>query len=445
MDSPEQGDTIFALSSGRLPAGVAVIRVSGPCSVPVVTTLVGTLPEERQLALRGIRSRSGQLIDRGLVAVFRSPHSFTGEDCVELHLHGGPAVVRALLEELGSFSDVRHAEAGEFSLRAYRNGKFDLTTAEALADLIQAETEAQRRFALENSGGRNGSLYAGWREALLRARSLIEAELDFPDEHDVPGSVSADVWKDVAVLAREIDSHMQGYRRGEIIRDGYRVVIVGPPNAGKSSLLNALARRDVAIVSDEPGTTRDLVEVDLNLAGLKIIVTDTAGVREGAGTIEKEGIARARTAAAAADLILLLEEGSGPVDLADFLPGPVPFLSVRSKVDLLHRGDSRETAPDVEVSAVTGIGLSTLLDMISARAEAAAGKITDTVPFRERHVMELRSAAAALLRFAGMQDEPLELAAEQLRVAALHLARIIGAIDVEDMLDVVFSRFCIGK
>ncbi|MDN2578811.1 tRNA uridine-5-carboxymethylaminomethyl(34) synthesis GTPase MnmE [Aquibium sp. ELW1220] len=438
-------DTIFALSSGRLPAGIAVVRLSGPAAFTVARGLVGTLPPPRQMSMRSIRIRSGETIDRGMVVVFPSPHSFTGEDSVEFHLHGSRAVVAAFAQELGSTAGVRQAEAGEFSQRAFRNGKFDLTAAEALGDLIEAETEAQRRFAIDNAAGRNAILYGSWREKLLHGRALIEAELDFPDEDDVPGSVSGQVWRMIEEMAGEIRSHIETYHRGEIIRDGFRVTIVGAPNAGKSSLLNALARRDVAIVSSEPGTTRDLVTVELNLAGIKVIVTDTAGVRDGAGIVEQQGIARAREAAKRADLILLVEEGPRTPGLADFLPETKPVILVRSKIDLPALADSRETSTGVAVSTVTGEGLEVLVHLIGARAETAVGAITDPMPFRERHVIELKAALAALQQFLDLRDDPLELAAEQLRLASDHLARIVGSIDVEDLLDVVFSRFCIGK
>lgn len=438
-------DTIFALSSGRLPSGVAVLRLSGSQSFTALKTLVGDVPAPRAMALRPIRSMSGDLLDRGLVAVFPGPSSFTGEDCAELHLHGGRAVVAAVCAELGLMPGLRPADAGEFSRRAFQNGKIDLTQAEALADLIDAETEAQRRFAIGNSSGRNAALYGQWRETLLTARAMIEAELDFPDEDDVPGSVADQAWSPVARLVLQIDRHLKDYRRAEILREGYRVAIIGAPNAGKSSLLNALARRDVAIVSEEPGTTRDVIEVALDLDGIKVILTDTAGLRENAGSIETQGMERAKTMAGLADLILLVQDGSDVVAFVEAaLPASVPIIRVRSKIDLISGSDSRET-PAMGVSTLTGAGLPLLVDLIARKAAAAAGTQTDLIPFRERHVVELRSALAALEEFTGSTGGPIELAAEHLRVASVHLARIIGTIDVEDMLDVVFSRFCIGK
>lgn len=444
MPSVERSETIFALSSGRLPAGLAVLRISGPDAFSTVRTLTGVLPKPRRMALASIRSRSGDLLDRGMVVIFPAPRSFTGEDCAELHLHGGRAVVAAVARELAAIPGLRAAEAGEFTLRAFRHGKVDLTTAEALADLIDAETEAQRRFALDNSGGRNALLYESWRATLMNCRALIEAELDFPEEDDIPSSVSDQVWSSIASLTDEIASHVDEYHRSEIIREGYRVAIIGPPNVGKSSLLNSLAGRDVAIVSDEPGTTRDLIEVALDLNGLKVILTDTAGLREGAGPVERQGMERARTAAERADLVLMIDDGSGGVEIDNPAPGR-PFIRARSKIDLLGARDSRETSIVLGFSTVTGEGVSDLVSHIAARASAAAGGSSDVLPFRERHVAQLNAALMTLRQFLGMESAPLELAAEQLRLASDDLGRIVGAIDVEDLLDVVFSRFCIGK
>lgn len=329
-------------------------------------------------------------------------------------------------------------------MRAYEHGKFDLTTAEALADLIDAETEAQRRFAVENTGGRNARMYGGWRETLLEGRALIEAELDFPDEDDVPGSVSDQVWTLVGRLKYEIERHVQDYRRSEIIRDGYRVAILGAPNVGKSSLLNTLAQRDVSIVSEEPGTTRDLIEISLDLQGLKVILTDTAGIRDGAGPIERQGIARARDAAGRADLVLLVMDRRVDIPMGDLHPS-TPILRVRSKIDAHPPIDSRETWADMGISALTGQGIDDLIERVTLEATRAAGSTGDLLPFRERHVTELVAAIEALDEFTRMRHGPLELAAEQLRVAADCLSRIVGKIGVDDLLDVVFSRFCIGK
>lgn len=444
MPGASATDTIFALSSGRLPAGVAVVRISGPNAIAAIQALSGEAPEPRRLKLLPLRSRAGDLLDRALVVLFPGPRSFTGDDCAELHLHGGRAVVAAVSRELASLPGLRPAEAGEFSLKAFRNGKFDLPAAEALADLIDAETEAQRKFAIENASGRNGILYQEWRKTLLFCRAMIEAELDFPEEDDVPGAVSAEAWSVVDALRAEIEHHLRQFHRSEIIRDGFRVAIVGAPNAGKSSLLNALVQRDVAIVSDEPGTTRDLIEVALDLEGLKVLLTDTAGIRDKPGKIEAEGINRARAAARRADLVLLVIDGEKPMEMPD-LSTDATILHVRSKADLAPGSDSRETSPDLAVSALTGQGMVELLDELGRRASAAAGRMSDVLPFRERHVSDLTAAVRSLERFAGMRGAPLELAAEELRLASDNLSRVIGTIEVDDLLDVVFSRFCIGK
>ena len=303
--SLEFPDTIVALSSGRLPSGIAIVRISGPQTRFAVETIAGALPEPRRATFSRLRTPLGETIDSGLLLFFPGPGSFTGEDLAEFQVHGGKAVVAALLQALTSLPGIRHAEAGEFTRRAFLNGKLDLIESEALADLISSETEAQRRLAVSNASGAQSGLYAGWRRRIIHAMAMIEAELDFSDEADIPGSVADQVWADVLALRQEIEDHVKGYHQAEIIRDGYDVVIVGAPNAGKSSLLNALAQRDAAIVSDEPGTTRDLVELSLDLNGVKVRLTDTAGIRDAAGKVEAIGIERALGRAKSADLVLV--------------------------------------------------------------------------------------------------------------------------------------------
>ncbi|PHK27256.1 tRNA modification GTPase TrmE, partial [Nostoc linckia z18] len=278
--------TIFALASGALPAGVAVIRISGPAALFMVKTLTGVLPTPRAAALRTVRTPDGQFLDRALVLTFPGPHSFTGEDCAELHLHGGRAVVTAVLNSLAGFENARLAEAGEFSRRAFENGKMDLVEVEGLADLLAAETEMQRKLASEQASGNLSAVYDAWREKLIYARSMLEAELDFSDEGDIPGSVSDRIWRDVSDLKNQIDDAIANLRAGEIIRDGFKVALAGPPNAGKSSLMNALAQRDVAIVTAIAGTTRDVVRCELDIDGYKIELFDTAGLRETTDTVE---------------------------------------------------------------------------------------------------------------------------------------------------------------
>ena len=440
------GDSIVALSSGRLPAGVAVVRISGPMTRFVIETIAGGMVKERTAALRRLRAPDGTVLDDGLVIFFPGPASFTGEDVAEFHVHGGRAVVARMLETIAGLDGVRHAEPGEFTRRAFLNGKVDLVETEALADLVNAETEAQRRFAILNAEGVQSELYISWRRRLIHARAMIEAEIDFADEDDVPGSVSDTVWSDVRTMIGEIDRHIAGFRAAEIIRDGFEVVILGAPNAGKSSLFNALARRDAAIVTDEPGTTRDLLEVALDLGGLLVRLTDTAGLRDAPGKVEAIGIEKARAKAGRADLLLSLQDLAAPKD-AGPLPDVAPVLSVGTKLDLLDEQAAQAAAEsyDLVISAWNGTGVETLLAEIGRRAASDAGSMGDVLPSRLRHVELLGEANRHLLRATedGLMGQ--ELRAEELRLAADRLGRIVGAIDVEDMLDVIFAQFCIGK
>lgn len=435
-------DTIFALSSGALPSGIAVVRLSGPATRTVIRKMAGTLPPPRQAQLRDIKSGEGNQLDRGLVLFFPRPASFTGEDCGELHLHGGRAVVTAVLEALGAFPGLRMAEAGEFTRRAFLNGKIDLPGAEALSDLIAAETEAQRRFALANTTEAHRKLYDKWRQQLIRARALIEAELDFADESDVPGSVSDTVWPEVAALRDVITAHAATYRDAEIIRDGFQVVIIGAPNAGKSTLLNALARREVAIVTDEPGTTRDVLEVALDIGGMKVVLADTAGIREAEGRVEAIGIERSLERARKADLVLLLEDMAAPHPVE--IPGGAQAIRIGTKSDLVPPG-SRPQDYDCVISARTGEGLDRLLGLLREASEGFSSCIGNVLPFRARHVALLSEAAAELGFALERKNDGLELRAENLRRAGQALAQILGEIDVEHLLDEIFSTFCVGK
>ena len=404
-------DTIYALSSGKLPAGIGVVRLSGPLSGFAVELLTGRQADDRLAAPRTIRDRNGEILDRGVVLFFSGPRSFTGEDIAEFHLHGSKASVAAVLSALSQIPGVRAAEAGEFSKRAFLNGKQDLASLEGLADLIEAETDAQRRFALANSSGRQGLLYAAWRDRLVNIRALIEAELDFADEDDVPGSVSDMAWELVEGLQAEIENHLAGFRRAEIILDGFRIVIIGAPNSGKSSLLNALARRDAAIVSDEAGTTRDLIEVALDLGGMKVVLTDTAGIRPDAGTVEKIGIGRALERAADADLVLLLVDMANPVipeiDRSDRI------LRVGSKSDLsLGMSDGY----DLTISMKRPESLSRLEDRIADIVSSQAVPHGELLPFKARHVGLLRECLDELAE-GRMTGFGLEMRAEHLRRA----------------------------
>lgn len=373
---------------------------------------------------------------------FPTPASFTGEDCCELQVHGGRAVVSAILDELAATGGLRHAEAGEFARRAFQNGKLDLVEVEGLADLIAAETEMQRRLAIEQSGGGQSALYAGWARRLTHSRAMIEAELDFADEDDVPGSVSAVIWEDVGRLRQEIDGHIARAGLAEIIRDGLKIVIAGEPNAGKSSLLNALARRDIAIVTEVAGTTRDVLSVDLSLAGFSVKLFDTAGLRETDELVEREGIRRARQVIADADLVLLLSEKPGYFRIDEVLPENVPVIRVATKVDRPLPSWAPSDA-DIFLSTRTGEGMADLLTALQSHLPDLAGRTALAMPSRKRHVDCLRQASAALER--SLISSDLELRAEQLRQAGDALGRITGRVDVENLLDVIFSEFCIGK
>jgi tRNA modification GTPase len=435
-----QADTIAALASGGLPSGIAVIRLSGPAVPAAFLAVMGRVPEPRRASLARFRDATGAEIDTGLAIYFPGPGSATGEDCGEFQVHGGRAVVSAMLAALRAVPGIRLAEAGEFARRALINGRADLLGTEALSDLIAAETESERRFAIENGRDRHRSLYSSWRSTILHARSMVEAELDFADEDDVPGSVSESSWATVGSLIRDIEDHLDGYRKARIVRGGFDVVIAGPPNAGKSSLLNRLVEEEVAIVTSEAGTTRDLVSATIDLGGMKVNLTDTAGIREAENLAEQIGIERSRRRMAEADLVLsLFSPAEGQIPLPLERDGDT--LVIATKCDMPYPGG--EVRVDHIVSVETGTGFAAMLEDIAARARAAAPAVDDVVPWRERHV-ELLSTCRDCLADA-LIDKPLELRSEDLRRASLALGKLAGDIDVEDMLDEIFSKFCIGK
>ncbi|WET76097.1 tRNA uridine-5-carboxymethylaminomethyl(34) synthesis GTPase MnmE [Rhizobium croatiense] len=434
-------DTIYALSSGAPPSGVSVIRISGPLTRDLLVRLTGSVPPDRLASYRTIRARNNQPIDSGLVLFFPTPNSFTGEDVAELQIHGSKAVLAALFQALGDTPGFRMAIEGEFSRRAFENGKLDLVEVEGLADLIGAETEMQRRLAMEHSAGGVSAVYDSWAERLTRARALIEAELDFADEDDVPGSVSDMVWADMDRLRNDIRHHLDAASAGEIIRDGFKVVIAGAPNAGKSSLLNALARRDVAIVTDIAGTTRDVLQVDLDIDGYLVKLYDTAGLREADDRVEMEGVRRARVALRDADLVLLLVDVSDPVIPAD-LDQALPHVRVGTKKDLIETGSDRY---DLRISTATGEGLPELRALIGRVVRERFDGLSMAIPSRQRHKDSLAKCLTALDAAISQSETNLELRTEQLRLAAEYLGRITGRVDVEQLLDVIFSEFCIGK
>lgn len=432
-------DTIVALSSGSLPAGIAVLRISGPAAFGVLSRHVATMPEPRRAALRTIRNSDGEIMDKGLVILFPGPRSATGEDLAELHLHGGKAVVAVCLEALTAHPKVRLADAGEFTRRAFVNGRMDLTEAEGLADLLAAETEFQRRLAIAQTGGAMRRACEGWMRRLTHARAMMEADFDFSDEDDVADDVAAGVSREIIALRQELADAMTNARRGEILKDGYKVAIVGAPNAGKSSLINCLADRDVAIVSDIPGTTRDRIEVTLDLGGLAIRLIDTAGLRETDDPIEQLGIDRALDAARQADLVLHLCPVGETPEPFDAGTGDTPVWIVTTKADIGH-GDVTGLA----ISVHSGTGIDLLIDRVRAQAGAAAGNPDDGIPTRTRHRDAIGAALAILDEF-DLERLPPEVAAELLRMASDALGRIVGKRGVEDLLDVIFSQFCIGK
>lgn len=435
-------DTIYALASGQLPAGVAIVRISGPRCRFVGETICCGVGEARRAELRQIRTTDGAVIDHGLVLFFPAPGSFTGEDVLELHLHGGKAVVAAVFDALEEIPGVRAAEAGEFTLRAFQHGKVDLTGAEALADLVEAETEEQRRFAIANYGEVHRNLYEGWRERIASSLAEITAAIDFADEADVMETVDLGTLRDLKELVEEIDSHMKRFKAGEIIREGFRVAIIGAPNAGKSSLLNVLAGREVAIVTEEPGTTRDILEVALDLNGYKVILFDTAGIREKAGNVEAIGIERARQAAKTSDLVILLEDVGWKGKNIEALEIEGKMLRVGNKIDLEPAADV--DGYDICISAKEHTGLDQLIHRLGVEA-ASAGGVESVIPFRRRHLALLEGARDALRTVTENKDMAIELRAEELRRAADSIGKISGSVDVEDLLDVIFSRFCVGK
>jgi tRNA modification GTPase len=443
--------TIYALSSAHGRAAVAVIRVSGADAGLALDRLAPPRPQPRLATLRTLRSATGEVLDQGLVLWFPGPRSETGEDMVELHIHGGRAVAAGVLAALGKIAGFRLAEPGEFTRRAFESGKLDLTAAEAIADLVDADTAAQRRQALRQAGGALARLYEGWRADLIRAQALTESALDFSDELDVGTAAATDARGLTAQLLPAIRAHLDDGRRGEILRAGFRVAIAGPPNAGKSSLLNALARREAAIVSEEAGTTRDIIEVTLDLGGVPVILSDTAGIRAAEGRIEREGIRRAVAHARAADLVLWLTDAAAPAshppppDLADH---PRGLLHAANKVDLVDRATSGRAGPQggtLAISALTGAGLAALAEEITRRATERAGAAEAPVITQARHRQHLQACAQALETYLAGAPADLELRAEDLRRAATALGRITGRVDVEDVLGAVFSRFCIGK
>jgi len=443
-------DTIYAPATATGRAAVAVVRLSGPGVGGALTTLAGGLPAPRTASLRTLRGGDGEPIDTGLVLWFPSPGSYTGEDAAELQVHGGPAVVAGVLERLTDLG-LRLAEPGEFTRRAFENGKLDLAQAEGVADLIEAETQAQRRQALEQLGGALGQAQRRWREALLDALAVFEAAVDFPDE-EVPADVASRARPILLDLIGQLDAASADAERGERVREGYRIALVGAPNAGKSTLLNALAGREAAIVTATPGTTRDIIEVPLVVAGYKVLMADTAGLRETDEEIEAEGVRRARAWAAGAALRLWVVDGAAdaPVEApAELRPGDICVITKRDLADGESRYQGAEAAealglPVMQITVRGPNDMAWIRDTLAERVVDALAGAEPPTATRLRHRDLLAEAAERLRRAVELESQP-ELAAEDVRLASRALDRITGRIDPEDVLGRVFATFCIGK
>lgn len=439
--------TIYALASASGKAGVGVVRLSGPhAKIIAQRILKAPLPAPRMAQLAKLYSHTGSVIDEALVLFFEGPNSFTGEDVVEFHIHGSRAVREALFKELGAGNDARMAEAGEFTRRAFLNGKLDLAQVEGLVDLIEAETEAQRKQALSQMSGALSALYEGWRKTLLTTLAYCEADIDFADE-DLPANLIAQRMAPLQKLADDIAAHLNDHRRGERLREGLHIAILGAPNAGKSSLLNALAAREAAIVSARAGTTRDVVEVHLDLGGYAVVLADTAGLRDASDEIEQEGIARALSRAQSADLKLVLFDATHAPDAASLKLVDEKAIVVATKTDL---GASHPALPAraLHLSTRTGEGMAELLAALAMHLAGLMESGEGTPPLtRARHREALQQALTHIQSaIHALQNKGApELLAEELRLSARALGRITGRVDVDDVLDVIFRDFCIGK
>jgi tRNA modification GTPase len=450
--------TIFALSSGRPPAAIAVVRVCGPQARAALEQLIRRVPPPRQAALARVRDPAGgDVIDEALALWFPAPHSETGEDMAELQLHGGHAVIAAVLDALGRIEGCRPAEAGEFTRRAFENGRLDLTAVEGLADLIAAETPAQRRQAFRQLKGLIGNRAEAWRRTLIEALALVEARIDFADEGDVPEDLVRPALASAKRLRDEIAAALADGGRGERLRDGIVIAIAGPPNAGKSTLLNRLARREAAIVSPHPGTTRDVIEVHMDLGGYPATLLDTAGLRQSDDPVEREGVRRAEERAGGADLVLWVTDvsatGGAVGDKPKYATGSDIWV-LTNKIDLAvdKSFESRASQsagnppPTFVISALTGTGIDGLVAALSGHARDYFSTTEAALVTRARHRRALEETVAALDRCLAQGPSGRdELVAEELRAAATTLGRLTGRVDVEDILDVIFRDFCIGK
>ncbi len=454
--------TIFALSSGRPPSAIAIVRVSGPEAATALTLVAGKIPAPRMATRALLRDGSQQPIDDGVVLWFPGPASATGEDVAEFHVHGGRAVLAALFATLSALDHMRAAEPGEFTRRGFENGKLDLTEAEGLDDLIHADTDRQRSQALRQLKGLLGDRARDWRAQIIEASALIEAGIDFSDEGDVPAELIAPALAKIKTLLGEIQQVLAEQGRSERLREGLIVAIAGPPNVGKSTLMNQLARREVAIVSPHAGTTRDIIEVQLDLDGYPVTVIDTAGIRDTEDPVEREGVRRARARAAEADLVLWLVDATHEKKSDE---GTAPVWVVRNKIDLdavesdaaglrldaaIPRQpadvlEQRRTRADFAISASRGDGIAELISALVGFAQNYFGSGEGGLISRERQRKLLEQTVVSLRRSTSVIEHGEELAAEDLRIAARSLGQLLGRVDVEDLLDVIFRDFCIGK
>ena len=436
-------DTIYAIATGSLPSAIAIVRISGGSVATIISQMISGEIEPRQFLLKSIKHPlNGEILDRGIMGWFPGPHSYTGEDYLEFQIHGGPAVVRAIIRALDQIPSVRMAEPGEFSLRAFLNGKMDLSSLEGLSDLIAAQTEEQRKQALSLAGGYLAQHIDIWRKSLIEALSYLEADLDFSDERDVENSEKTETYGIIQRLKEDFKHALKESYRGEIIRNGVSIALIGAPNVGKSTLLNRLAQRDVAIVTDLPGTTRDTIEISLDINGYKVILIDTAGLRETSDQIEIEGIKRTKNLLNQIHIVLELSDQSqfGLVNIDQ----SIEYIRVLTKADLTPPATSNH---DIALSAQSGEGIEDLLKLLSSKIQFLADNREPALITRERHRSLIEESLACVNNALNMLETSvsLELVAEELRLAANSLSRIIGKIDVEDVLGEIFSRFCIGK
>lgn len=438
--------TIYALSSGSLPCAIAIIRISGNETKNIVKNIVGNIGKPRVMTYASFKNHKNEIIDYGMYVYFSSPQSFTGEDCAEFHLHGSKAVVSAFLLELSLYKNTRQAQAGEFSRRAYVNGKIDLLQAEALADLLEAESESQRRLSILGASKQTTILYNSWRNSLIEAMALLEATLDFSEEEDIVNIDNNITWLKIETLIKQLKQHLSLVTMGNIMQNGLKITIVGAPNAGKSSLLNILSGRDLAIVTAQAGTTRDVIEAKLNIQGVDIFLFDTAGLRETEDEVEKLGIVKALNYIDQSDLIFYMHDSTSLDEI--LLPETnIPIWFINSKIDKTA-ALSKKPARCKKIFSISTMQPQTITVLVQAIENYLLEnlpKYGTIIPAKQRHISLLNKSLTALIT--GYEDKNIlpEIKAEYLRIAANYLGQITGEIGVENILDVIFSQFCIGK